>query len=87
MSLPKLTELQNTSLGNYGGVCSGAATITPATGFVFQAIQVLADCTITAVGNVSGITAKSLLAGTVVLGRYTSVTIGAGGLVICYYGV
>jgi hypothetical protein len=87
MSIPKLTELTNISLGNLGGKYSGAATITPATGFVFQAVQILADSTITLVGDITGITAIPMLAGTVVYGRYTSCTIAAGGSVICYNGV
>lgn len=87
MSIPKLTELTNISLGNLGGKYSGAATITPATGFVFQAIQVLADSTITLVGNITGITTITILAGTVIYGRYTSCTIAAGGSVIAYYGM
>jgi len=86
MSIPKITELTEACIGGYGGQCSGAATITPETGFVFVGIQVINDSVITAVGNITGITAKTIYAPTTILGRFTSITI-ASGLIIAYNGV
>ena len=72
--------------GEYGGKYSGAATITPATGFVFVAVQVISDAVITLVGDITGITGVTVYAGTIIYGRYTSITI-ASGSVIAYNGV
>jgi len=73
--------------GGYGGkYISTTAATTPDTGFVFVAIQVIADCSITLVGNITGITTASVDAGQVIYGRYTSVTL-ASGKVIAYQGV
>jgi N-acetylglucosamine kinase-like BadF-type ATPase len=86
MSIPKISETIQTSIGAYGGKYSGAATITPATGFVFVAVQVISDAVITLVGDITGITGVTVYAGTIIYGRYTSITI-ASGSVIAYNGV
>jgi hypothetical protein len=81
------TNLLQASLGQSGGkyIADTTAT-TPDTGTVFVAIQVLSDAVITLVGNIEDITAVSVDAGSVVYGRYTSVTL-ASGSVIAYQGV
>jgi hypothetical protein len=86
MSIPKISETLQTYVGAYGGKYSGAATITPATGFVFVAVQVISDAVITLVGDITGITGVTVKTGTIIRGRYTSITI-ASGSVIAYNGV
>ena len=87
MSQARTTELLETSIGSLGGqyIADTDAT-TPATGFKFVAIQVITACTITLVGNITGITTVALPAGTIIYGRYTSLTL-ASGSVIAYNGV
>ena len=89
MSQARTTELLETSIGSLGGQyitdCVTDAT-TPATGFKFVAIQVITDCSITLVGNITGITTTGITAGTIIYGRYTSLTL-ASGSVIAYNGV
>lgn len=79
-------EAIDTSMGNYGGVYSGAATITPASGYKFNAIQIITDAVISCTGNVTGITSKTFTAGSIIYGKYTSITI-ASGAVIAYQGL
>jgi hypothetical protein len=75
------------SVANFGGkYISSTDATTPSTGYVFNAIQVITDCVITCVGNITGITSVSLTAGTIIYGRYTSITLSSGS-VIAYYGV
>jgi hypothetical protein len=78
-------ERINLSMGNYGGKYSGAGTITPSSGYIFNAIQVLSDSVLTCVGNIAGITSVTLTTGTMIYGQYTSITITSGA-VIAYYG-
>jgi len=75
------------SLGQLGGkyIASGTTT-TPDSGYSFLAIQVVEECEITLVGNISGITNQVFQAGTIIYGRFTSVTLGSG-IVIAYNGV
>lgn len=76
----------NTSMGNRGGVyVFDTNPKTPISGSIFNAIQVITDCVITCDGNIAGITSVTLVAGTVIYGRYTSITL-ASGSVIAYYG-
>jgi hypothetical protein len=81
-----LHVLDNTAVGNLGGkyIATTDAT-TPAEGYVFNAIQVITDCSITLAGAPSGITTVSLTAGMIIYGRYTSCTL-ASGSVIAYNG-
>jgi hypothetical protein len=82
------TDVKNVldaSMGNLGATYSGAATITPASTYIFNAIQVITNAVITCVGNPSGITSVTLTAGTIIYGRFTSITI-ASGTVIAYQG-
>lgn len=80
-------NVANMSVGNYSGkYVANTASTTPATGYVFNAIQVLTDSVVTAAGNIAGLTSVSLTAGTVIYGRYTSITL-ASGSVIAYNGV
>lgn len=77
----------NTAIGNYGGdYIADTNASTPTDGYIYQAIQVITDCSITLVGNISDITTVSLTAGTIIYGRYTSITL-ASGSVIGYYGL
>jgi hypothetical protein len=78
--------LMEASMGQAGGKYSEAATITPDTNYVYVAIQVVTDAVITCVGNPTGITTITFTAGTVIYGRFKSVTI-ASGSVIAYQGV
>jgi hypothetical protein len=87
--LERLNNIENvldSSMGNAGGVYSGAATITPDTGYVFNAILVVTDTVITCVGNITGLTSITFEAGSVIPGRFTSITI-ASGTIIAYQGV
>jgi hypothetical protein len=87
MSQLRTTDILETSIGSYGGkyIANTNAT-TPDAGRRFVAIQVITDCVITLVGNITGITTVALTAGTIIYGRYTSVTL-ASGRVIAYQGV
>ena len=87
MSQARTTEVLETIIGTYGGeyIADTDAT-TPATGFRFIAVQVVTDCVITLVGNITGITAVTLVEGTIIYGRFTSLTL-ASGSVIAYQGV
>ena len=87
MSESRTTELLETTIGTLGGqyIADTDATV-PATGYKFVAIQVITDCVITLVGNITGITTTALSAGAIVYGRYTSLTL-ASGSVIAYNGV
>ena len=80
-------RIAKSTIGGYGGkyVATTDAT-TPSSGYSFIAIQVITDCSITLVGNITGITTVALPAGTIVYGRYTSLTL-ASGSVIAYNGV
>lgn len=71
---------------NGGKYISNTVANVPTTGYEFFAIQVVADCVITCVGNVVGLTSISLSAGTIIYGRYTSIIL-ASGSVIAYQGV
>jgi len=76
----------NTSMGNRGGLyIADTNPKTPINGSVFNAIQVITDCVITCVGNITGITSVTLVAGTVIYGRYNTITL-ASGSIIAYYG-
>ena len=77
----------NSSMGQSGGkyIANTDAT-TPETGYTFVAIQAIEDAVVTLVGNITGITSVTLSAGSVIYGRYTSVTL-ASGKVIAYNGV
>jgi hypothetical protein len=79
-------DLISASMGQFGGVYSGAATKTPSTNFVFVTIQIITTAVLTCTGNPTGITSISFDAGTVIYGRFTSVVI-ASGTVILYQGV
>ena len=80
-----ILAIQYASMGNYGGKYSTASTITPSTGYIFNAVQVLTDAALTCTGNVTGISSVTLTAGSILYGQYTSITI-ASGSVIAYYG-
>jgi len=80
-------RIEKSTIGGYGGkYISGTDATTPDVGFSFIAVEVISDAVITLVGNVTGITTVSVLAGTVIYGRYTSCTL-ASGSVIAYQGV
>lgn len=73
-----IKKVANMSVGNYSGkYVSNTASTTPATGYIFNAIQVITDCELTAAGNITGLTSVSLTAGTVIYGRYTSITLAS----------
>ena len=85
-SLRKIKEVLNASMGNYEGQYSGAATITPDEGYIFNGIRVVSEAVLTCNGNISGITAITFPAGSVFEGRFTSIVIASGGI-IAYQGV
>lgn len=75
------------SMGQAGGkYISSTDATTPATGYVFVAVQALEDTVLTAVGNITGITGVALGQGQVLYGRYTSITL-ASGSVVAYNGL
>lgn len=87
-SNPVNTDVKNVldaSMGNLGGQYSGAETITPDTGYVYNAIQIVTDAVLTCTGNVTGISAITFTAGTIIYGRFTQIVI-ASGTVIAYQG-
>lgn len=86
MSQARTTEILETSIGTYGGEYITTTDATTPTLARFVAIQAITDATVDAiVGNidVSGIT---ITAGTVIYGRWTSITLTSGE-VIAYEGV
>lgn len=83
MSIEKTTSILKSSIGNSGGkYISTTAATTPETGYIFCAIQVITDCVATIVGNPSGLTSVTLLAGTIIYGRFTSVTLASGSVIV-----
>lgn len=76
----------NDMMGFSGGKYSGAATITPETGFVYIAIQIVTDAVLTCTGKPTDITGITFTSGTVIYGRFSQVVI-ASGTVIAYQGV
>lgn len=77
-------------MGGYGGnFISDTAAHTPATGYVFVALQAVADTVISAYSPAFGgnaLTGVTLTAGTVIYGRFTTVTLTSGKL-LAYQGV
>lgn len=85
----KLEDILNNgkaSMGQCGGKYSGAATITPDSGYVYTAIQIITDAVITCTGSPTAITTITFTEGTIICGRFTQVVI-ASGSVIAYQGV
>jgi hypothetical protein len=81
--------LENTldmSMGQMGGKYSGAATITPDSGYVYTALQIITDAVLTCTGAPTGITTITFTAGTIIYGHFTQIVI-ASGTVIAYQGV
>jgi hypothetical protein len=75
------------STGVYGGkYISTTSAITPDTGYVFFAIQVISDAVVTCIGNITGLTSISIGAGTIFYGKFTSITLTSG-TVIAYHGI
>lgn len=85
-NMTRLLEITEASMANLGGKYSEAGTITPDSGYVFTAIQIVAGAVITCVGNVTGITSKTFDVGTVIYGLYTSITVTSGAI-IAYNGI
>jgi len=81
-----IKNILNATVGNLGGIYSGAGVIAPDAGYVFNCIYVVADAVITAVGNVTGITGITVTTNTPIYGRFTSVTVTSGA-VVAYQGV
>lgn len=81
-----IKNILDATVGNLGGIYSGAAVIAPDAGYVFNCIYIVADAVITAVGNVTGITGITFTTNTCIYGRFTSVTVTSGA-VVAYQGV
>lgn len=74
------------SMGGYGGeVIDDTDAHTPTSPYNYVAIQAIEDSTITAVGDIDGLSAISVSAGFVIYGTFTSITLGSGS-VIAYLG-
>lgn len=80
-------EALKASFGGFGGdYIDDTSAHTPATsGLYYVAIQVLTTAVVTLVGDITGITAITIAAGTIIYGNYTSITL-ASGTVIAYQG-
>jgi len=80
-------RIEKATIAGYGGkyIASTDATA-PDDNLSFIAIQVIATAVITLVGNITGITTVTVATGTVIYGRYSSITL-ASGSVIAYHGV
>lgn len=77
MNIPR--EILKSSLGGYGGqYISSTTAVLPDANRKFVAVQMLADGTLTLVGNISGITGVTVLAGTIIYGEYDSVVVPSG---------
>lgn len=88
MSVAKLVELNQETLGSYGSkrITTTDAT-TPTTGFKFIAIQITEDAVFTTLtGNMANSSGLSLMAGTIIYGIFTSITLTSGKC-IAYMGV
>ena len=83
-------NILNASVGAYGAnFISDTAAHPSGTGYVFVALQVIADAVISAyLPNLEGntFTGVTLTAGTVIYGRFTTVTLTSG-KVIAYKGL
>lgn len=80
-----ILAMQFAMMGNYGGIRSTASVITPSTGYVFNAIQCLADSNISATSNITGFVGTvTITAGNIIYGKFTSVSVS--GDVIAYHG-
>ena len=89
-TITNLGEVLNASLGQRGAeFISDTAAHTPATGKVFAALQIIDDALLSAYapafsGNT--FTGVQLVAGTVIYGRFTSITLTSG-KILAYLGV
>lgn len=84
MKTDKVTTIA--SMGGYGGkFINDTNTHTPSAPYDFVAIQVLADAEITTVGNIENFSSVTVLAGTVIYGIFTSITLSSGS-VVAYIG-
>ena len=73
-----------TSGGDGAVIIDDTSETTPDSGYVFYALQSLVNATVSAVtGNVENLAGKTLSEGTIIYGRFTSVTL-SGGSVIAY---
>jgi hypothetical protein len=82
------SEVETSALGGYGSkrIATTVAT-TPDASYVFTAIQVTEDAVFSAlVGNMLNGAGLALSAGSVIYGRFTSVTLTSG-KIIAYMGV
>ena len=84
MSISRTTELMEASSGNLGSKSiTGISAVTPASGYVFGAIQIISDTEVAAQTD-SGITNTDLTdftvlyAGTVIYGKWSSITLKSG---------
>lgn len=74
------------ALGGYGGsYIEDTEEHIPSGAYKFIAIQALTDSVITAVGNITGVTAITIPAGFIFYGEYESITL-ASGSVFAYQG-
>ncbi|MEN8907902.1 MAG: hypothetical protein ABF289_18275 [Clostridiales bacterium] len=75
------------TMGGEGGIYVTTATPrTPPSGKVIRVIEARTESSVTAVGNVSNITARTLEVNGKFYGKFTSVTVHTG-TAILYYGV
>lgn len=88
VELDELVSMARVEIGQYGSNrITTTATTTPDSGKVFVAIQITEDAVFTTLtGNMANTTGLALSAGTVIYGRFTSITL-ASGKVIAYMGV
>ena len=80
--LEKVYNASQSSLGLDGGqIISDTSETTPDAGYVFTAIQVITDASITAVGNVTGLSTLSVTANNIIYGTFTSITLASGSVI------
>jgi hypothetical protein len=75
MSLPVITDYIDSYLGKKGGLY---VSDTSAHTGIFTGILVITDASVTAVGNITGLTTAAVKQNTYIPGVFTSVTLGSG---------
>ena len=91
MSESRTSELMGVSLGDFGSKSiTGTSAVTPATGKTFTAIQAISNIVVSAqtdkgTSNMDLTDFTTILAGTVVFGKWSSITLSSGEA-IGYYG-
>lgn len=77
----------NVNIKNQSGLNGGVLATTGTITGDFNAIQFITDASFTSIsGNVTGLAGVTIPAGTILYGRYSSITISSGTIIAYLYG-